>query len=201
MFAGVLLSTIHRVKGLEFDRVVLGRWAIPEEPSSMLNESRLMFVGLTRASTENWALDFRSGGNFGLVPTDRSRRVETKHLGRSSVNVGLEVKSSDVHLIRPVPDSLNPVLHLETNRPGSPLRYVLGDADGSQVYGFTLDRFGEAVKVTTSVKKGTVPTRLNGLIRAGTCTIAPDSHQRDHWNGRKLAVAPVFAGIVTWKED
>jgi hypothetical protein len=201
VFTGTLMSTIHRVKGLEFDRVVLGGWTERGDETSMLNESRLMFVGLTRAADENRRLELTSGSNFRSSVVDRHRSVEVRFVGKSAVPTGIEVKSSDVRLVRPVPDSVNPVLHLETNRPGSPLRYVLGDADGSQVYGFTLDRFGEAVKVTTSVKKGTVPTRLNGLIRAGTCTIAPDSHQRDHWNGRNLAVAPIFAGIVTWKKE
>ena len=201
VFSGTLMSTIHRVKGLEFDRVVLGGWTDRGDSSSRLNESRLMFVGLTRAAEENRRLEFTPGSNFRSSVVDRHRTVEVRFVGKNAVPVGIEVKSSDVRLIRPVPESETPVLHLETNRPGAPLRYVLGDADGSRVYGYTLDRFGEAVEVTTSGRKGTVPTRLKGLIRAGTCTIAPDNHQRDHWNGHKLAVAPVFAGIVTWKED
>jgi hypothetical protein len=201
VFAGVLLSTIHRVKGLEFDRVFLGGWNRPEDDSLLLNESRLMFVGLTRAASENWALEFSSRAIFDQVPSDRSRLLEKRYVGRSKMAVGIEVKNSDIRLLRPIPDSVEPVLHLETRQAGAPVRYFLGNADGSSEYGFTLDRFGEAVNVALGGKNMKVPDQLRGLLRVGTCTIAPDLHQRDHWNGNKLAVAPVLAGVVNWKED
>lgn len=200
-YTGILLSTIHRVKGLEFDRVILGKWNRPEDDSTMLNELRLMFVGLTRAAEENWALEFSSRAIFDRVPSDKSRLVEKRYKGRSKITVGLEVKNSDIRLLRPLPDSVEPVLHLDASRAGAPIRYVLGDVDGSSEYGFTLDRFGEAMRVTTGGKNMKVPNLLRGLLRSGTCTIAPDPHQRVHWNGNKLVVAPVLAGVVNWKED
>jgi hypothetical protein len=127
--------------------------------------------------------------------------VEKRYLGKSKITVGIEVKNSDIRLLRPIPDSIEPVLHLESRRAGAPIRYFLGDADGTSEYGFTLDRFGEAISVTTGGKNMKVPNQLRGLLRTGTCTIAPDHHQRDHWNGNKLVVAPVLAGVVNWKED
>jgi hypothetical protein len=201
VFAGVLLSTIHRVKGLEFDRVLLSGWNRPEDESLMLNESRLMFVGLTRAASENWALEFSSRAIFDQVPSDRSRLVEKRYVGRSKMAIGIEVKNSDIRLLRPIPDSVEPVLHLETRQAGAPVRYFLGNEDGSSEYGFTLDRFGEAINVALGGKNMKVPNQLRGLLRVGACTIAPDLHQRDHWNENKLVVAPVLAGVVNWKED
>jgi hypothetical protein len=197
---GVVVSTIHRVKGLEFDRVILGGWNPPDDKSRVLNESRLMFVGLTRASRENWALDLGKGSVFGHVDADKSRWLEQRYVGKSRVNIGIEVKSSDIRLIRPVPESVELVLRLDARRAGAPIRYVLSDVESSSEFGFTLDQFGEAVSRTTLGKRGKLPELLFGLLRAGSCTIAPDSHQRMYWNGKKLAVAPVLAGIVTWKE-
>ncbi len=200
-FKGVFLSTIHRVKGLEFDRIILGQWNRPEDAHSKLNESRLMFVGLTRAALENWALDFSSRAIFEPIPSEKSRLAEKRYAGKSKLVTGIEVKSSDIRLLRPIPDSVEPVLHLESNSSGTPIRYVLGNADGSAEYGFALDRFVEAINAVAGGKNKSIPRRLHGLLRTGNCTIAPDTHQRQFWNEKKLVVAPVLAGVVNWKED
>lgn len=198
---GVLLSTIHRVKGLEFDRVILSDWERPMDDDDSLNEARVMFVGLTRASSEQWALKFKSGTSFSRCPSDRTRHLECAFARGSRFAVGIEVKNSDLRLTRPIAENVDVILQLDDERVDSPVRYVLTDADGSIEYGFTLDRFGDAARVAIGGRNKKVPTRLHGLLRAGSCTIAPEPHQRSVWGDKKIAVAPVLAGIVKWKED
>lgn len=197
---GVMLSTIHRVKGLEFDRVILGNWPRPGDADGMLPESRLMFVGLTRASSENWGMNLEHGVTIKPVRPGASRLAEHRHSGKRTTPVGVEVRSTDIRITRPIPESIELVLRLESGNRGAPIRYSLGSADGGQEFGFTLDDFGDAMSAVTGGKHEAIPPRLFGLLRTGTCTIAPEAHLRHHWSGRKLVVAPVLAGIVTWKE-
>jgi hypothetical protein len=56
--AHIVVSTIHRAKGLEFQRVFLvDPSSSPDDPVENAEECRLMFVALTRARSENWHLN------------------------------------------------------------------------------------------------------------------------------------------------
>ena len=130
-----------------------------------------------------------------------TRRAEFRFIGQRAVPIGIEVKSTDIHLLRPVPESVDLVLCIDKGHRGTPSRYVLQNADGDQNFGFARDEFGQAAEDIAATMKSSVPERLTGLVRTGICTVAPDAHLRHEWNGKKLAVAPVLAGIVTWKEE
>jgi len=80
---GVVISTVHRSKGREFDTVAL---VIPEEtdPGEFLDEGRVMFVGLTRARcnlykmSEKGALGIRkSGERWVRIKNNKGKRYLT----------------------------------------------------------------------------------------------------------------------------
>jgi hypothetical protein len=51
--SSVVVSTVHRAKGLEFDTVLLAKPTdLPEDPIEKLGELRVIYVGLTRARTD-----------------------------------------------------------------------------------------------------------------------------------------------------
>jgi AAA domain/UvrD-like helicase C-terminal domain len=76
--AGVIVSSIHRAKGQEFERVIVV--ADPdghgeEEPETIAEESRILYVAMTRASTAlfrldpptRWGLFFSNGGDRWVI--------------------------------------------------------------------------------------------------------------------------------------
>lgn len=48
----ILISTVHRAKGLEYEVVVIADW--PERPDETSDEARVLFVALTRARDDLW---------------------------------------------------------------------------------------------------------------------------------------------------
>jgi superfamily I DNA/RNA helicase len=95
----IILSTVHRSKGREFQNVVL---LTPEEtnPSEYLDEGRVMFVGLTRAQKRLFKIHQKSPGGLRIIS---DRWVKTmKHNGGEflcDMEVGL---SGDINPHSPV---------------------------------------------------------------------------------------------------
>lgn len=99
---GILISTVHRAKGLEFDRVLVleerdqGR----QDDQDIASNARLLYVAMTRARNDNYRLDaFRS-----FVYAGRNRKVrfnrwyKPDRYGKAS---GLEFGDQDVAAERP----------------------------------------------------------------------------------------------------
>jgi hypothetical protein len=98
--AQVVVSTIHRAKGLEFQRVfVVDPSGSPEDPIEIAEECRLMFVALTRARSENWHLNAPDTAFFRVRDDLDQRWVKggPKHWWRS----GIEVRGDDVDKSEP----------------------------------------------------------------------------------------------------
>lgn len=96
--SNVIVSTIHRAKGLEFDSVILTEpWELPEDDTEALGELRVTYVGLTRARSDIAVL--RPPKLFyGLFPAvDRWAIVGYKKWQR----FGIEVRGDDVHHMHP----------------------------------------------------------------------------------------------------
>ncbi|MFI2475544.1 UvrD-helicase domain-containing protein [Nocardia xishanensis] len=99
---GILISTVHRAKGLEFDRVlVLEEWDQDrQDDQDMPSKARLLYVAMTRARDDNYRLPaFRS-----FVFTGRNRKAQFNRwykpdrYGKAS---GLEFGDQDVAAERP----------------------------------------------------------------------------------------------------
>lgn len=101
--ASVVVSTIHRAKGLEFDRVVVVPAAY-DEASDPAEENRVLYVGLSRAREDILVLTgYRSTG----LRSDRrlGRVVEAGYPKGRTRATGLELLASDTQSATPVADS------------------------------------------------------------------------------------------------
>jgi hypothetical protein len=119
------VSTVHRAKGREWDRVVVCAWEknAPLTDSDPLEEAHVLYVALTRARREICRLEV--DWPHGLFCHKRTRRW-IRVMGRKTV-VDLEVRGSDVCAERPfhVPggESAEEVQHYLAHgvRPGDPV--------------------------------------------------------------------------------
>lgn len=91
--SGVVVSTIHRAKGLEFDSVLLVPFSIDTE--DWLAELRVLYVGLTRGRYNLMSLNRVDDGRWNYLPqTGRWRRIGFS--GKRRYTTGVEISGSDV---------------------------------------------------------------------------------------------------------
>ncbi|MFS0695829.1 UvrD-helicase domain-containing protein [Streptomyces nitrosporeus] len=105
--ASLVVSTVHRAKGLEFDRVLIVEPRTLKEPNQVRKkrfdydpaaEARLLYVAMTRARHDLYVLDAPSSW---LVRKDR--RIDRWYLGGRSTwaRNGIELTGSDVSREQP----------------------------------------------------------------------------------------------------
>lgn len=126
--SNIVVSTIHRSKGLEFDRVVLAPMTLDDEDAAEAN--RVLYVGLSRARDEIFILpnvrpkDLRSDSRLGRVVRGGFAR------GRQPVS-GIEITSFDTSTARPAGvdldgDAVATQDYLQEHvRPGDPVSLIL----------------------------------------------------------------------------
>lgn len=89
---GVIVSSIHRAKGLEFDTVLLVPFDVAEE--EWLQEARVLYVGLTRAKHNLMTLKTVSDRHWSFARrANRWRRV--RFAGKRRITTGFEVAGFD----------------------------------------------------------------------------------------------------------
>ena len=94
--ADVVVSTIHRAKGLEFERVLLVAPSPPgDDPIEVAEETRLLYVALTRARSEMWHVGAPEK-SFLWPRADLDRRW-VRGGPKKWMRTGLEVRGDDVH--------------------------------------------------------------------------------------------------------
>lgn len=130
--ASLIVSTIHRAKGLEFDRVLVvddGRTANSSYAVEMAEEARVLYVALTRAKRELYTIT-------GLDMSGLSKEQKTKRIVRFDplrTLVDLEVQAIDIHSGDPAGgyvldqcDSARTQAYLRDHvRPGDPVTLTL----------------------------------------------------------------------------
>lgn len=90
--SGVVVSTIHRAKGLEFDSVLLVPFKI--DTDTWLAELRVLYVGLTRACRNLMVLSRVDDGRWNYLPyAGRWRRIA--FAGKRRYTIGIEICGSD----------------------------------------------------------------------------------------------------------
>ncbi|MGW5020896.1 UvrD-helicase domain-containing protein [Streptomyces cacaoi] len=99
---GLVISTIHRAKGLEFDNVVVvDHRDVSEDPVEQAEEARLLYVAMTRARELLFRLALPSGLTSGLQKNSAIGRWVHRHPGPSRAmryrRYGMEADGSDVH--------------------------------------------------------------------------------------------------------
>ena len=180
--ASVVVSTIHRAKGLEFDRVLMrDPWQIGDDADPG-EENRIAYVGLSRARRETWYLDVPATKN---LTVDRStRRWVRRGFGADKWKVcEIEVLGTDVHAMHPAgawlvdADVLDTQSYIRSDvNPGDPVDLFLchdrGDVPTAHYsilhrgrpVGVTNEGFGEVVRRVlgiSSVRRW--PTQINRL--------------------------------------
>jgi hypothetical protein len=94
--SNVVVSTVHRAKGLEFDRVLMVQpSSYSEDPVEIAEETRVLYVGLTRAKVENLHLK-APDTTFLRVRDDLDRRW-IRGGPKNWMRTGIEVRGDDVH--------------------------------------------------------------------------------------------------------
>ena len=98
--ANLVVSTIHRAKGLEFQRVLVVEPSLKsDDPVEVAEETRLLYVALTRAQSENWHL--KPPNTKFLWPRDDLDRRWVRGGPQKWMRSALEVRGDDVHKSEP----------------------------------------------------------------------------------------------------
>lgn len=183
--ATIVISSVHRAKGLEFDACVVVEWPQREEHDRAL-EARVLFVALSRARTDC----FHADGARSRRRWVRSGEAYDRFVKRGPEDwqtFGIEVRGDDVHDVDPggsraladeEPSEIQSRL-LSAVRPGDEVVldllgeldfgrgqrpvYAVGHASG--VIGVTGQRFGDALKrrVRRGAPQQIVDVRIDDL--------------------------------------
>jgi DNA helicase-2/ATP-dependent DNA helicase PcrA len=163
--AGITVSTIHQSKGLEYNRVVLEIEKPVDKHVDLEAETRVLFVGLTRASSEVFRFQIAN-----LLNTKRvySRSFDFSWKKNKNRPSGIELKSNDLQFLRPPPVSSELEIRLLGNYEDSVPRYALFEQGGSECLANVSRSFGRAVQ---SQWWSQSPKRFVGLVSIGLQTI------------------------------
>lgn len=127
----VVVSTIHRAKGLEFDRVLIVGELPTDHGDDQGFENRVAYVALSRAQAELWHL--QASRPSGLRIDRASRRWVRRPFGRDAWKTNdVEIIGNDVHALHPAGAWLVEANVVDTQtyirndvRPGDPVRLEL----------------------------------------------------------------------------
>jgi DNA helicase II / ATP-dependent DNA helicase PcrA len=223
--ASVVVSTIHRAKGLEFDRVLVMPADMRRNASADPDgEMRVMYVALSRARDEL----------FVCGPPKEAIRTSESRSGRWAVHTfrggkrypcGMEATSEDVDVMQPAVDKdgdgaavqrrllgadvagLSVTAIREDDTPVEAPRYRLWLTDEDVLIGRTSEHFGRALRSTFGPRRaGQIwPRRINGLAVASVETVAgdPDYTRRAGLAGSGLWLVPRLTGLAwpDWKSE
>jgi hypothetical protein len=185
----VVVSTIHRAKGLEFDRVLVVE---PHERPDVDEgaENRVLYVAVTRARRELYHV--AAPDTAGLTLDQSTGRWKRCGFGPNRWRVfEVEVFGSDLDAVHPPgawlvdedPPALQRYLR-EVVRPGDPVELTLIDGDGAKVPHYVATHDGRPVGVTTESFGGDLtkivgprrraPVAISGLHIETVDTVAGD---------------------------
>lgn len=216
--ANVIVSTVHRAKGLEFDRVFLVEADYPREDDDEWATVRRKYVGLSRARDELFTCElpktysrFREERWLRGRLLERVRNKNGKQRTRAmefkydDVEVGVPGFSDDVSatavqktLGRPdlVGMRAEALLDIETTTAEMPV-YLLQTEDGDLV-GRTSESFAEAFMEAFGLRRGRYPTTVHGLSLISVETVAGDHRaaERAGLGPTDFWLAPRIVGLA-----
>ena len=189
--ADVIVSTIHRAKGLEFDNVFIVEPSYEIKVDDVWAQVRRQYVALTRARDNVMIVrsaKLRSSiKEYGWLSGRLQERVGPKGSSRAAA---IEFGARDVYVARPTSAGGRTAAHvqrvLEAASSGWPVKGLIDDersdferpvytltVDGASI-GRTSDEFGAAFAKAFKVKPGTWPVDLVDLTLVSVETMAGD---------------------------
>ncbi|MEP9394537.1 UvrD-helicase domain-containing protein [Gordonia sp. VNK1] len=187
----IIVSTVHRAKGLEFDNVFITDWSDRPDEDDPWAPIRLEYVALTRARdtivmvttprrhsavTECRWLPNRLQERMGPKGKSRARALEIGY-GDSYAARPVAVDNASVAQVQASLDELTPgvAVEAELDRMRSDVQrpiYAL-TVDGRPV-GHTTDTFGEDFAAAFKVRRGQWPAALTDMVLVSVETVAGD---------------------------
>ena len=190
------LSTVHRVKGMEFDRVYVGLKK-NESNENELEEARILFVGMTRSRKDVYKVGTDSAVNNSRKNFNKQRWLDMEFKGRNRrVVTGIEVKMSDVNFEK-APKNLALGSEVTLRRAGEfedglPNFEVL-DSIGQTRFATMRSDFCRSVMDEWPDK---IPHCFVGLRISSFCCIVVPNKYRGTWDEDCFAKVPVIAGMA-----
>ena len=193
----VSLSTIHRSKGLEYEKVIVGMEREFRENNILeKQEARLLFVALTRSQFSIVRLNMDELKTTSKFNKTIGRWMDFKFKGKEKKPVGLEVRMKDFVFIRQ-PDTLSigdqvlikKIKGLEENI-GLFEAYEPGN---NEPFAYLSQDFSSAVH---NLFAGVDPSVFNGLYVQSLAAILVPTTGRDNWKQKYFAKVPFIAGMV-----
>lgn len=208
---GLVVSSIHRAKGLEFDTVLLVPFEIATD-GDWLQEVRVLYVGLTRARHNLMILKPVDDGRWDY--RERARRWRRiKFAGKRRYTTGVEIHGSDVFTFHPSGAVAPPEVPLDVCeymfgavRRGDPVELVR--RGGASEIGYdvlhngrwvatTTEQFGDVVAHRLDLK--TPPVRIDGCRVESVATRAlPASVAELYGLSFQLVPDCRIQGVGTW---
>ena len=193
----VSLSTIHRSKGLEYEKVLVGMERDAREDSQLQKqEGRLLFVALTRSQNSVVRLNVEALRTSSTHNKHLSRWVDVKFFGKTRRPVGLEVHMKDFVFIRQ-PDNLNigDQVRIEIIRNLEDNVGVFGafESGNTEPFAYLSQDFSSAVQ---SVFSDTVLSEFSGIYVKSFVTILVPKVGGNRWKQKYFAKVPFMAGMV-----
>ena len=216
--SNVIVSTVHRAKGLEFDRVFIVEPDFVRDDDDEWAAVRREYVALSRARDELFTCELpRTYARFReqrWLPGRLLERVRNKH-GKQRTRA-MEFQYDDVDVT--MPGSTETVTAAEVQetlkRPnliGARVEASLDVAatnfempsfllitDDGDLIGRTSEHFGESFKTAFSLRYGRYPTTLNGLSLVSVETVAgdPRASERAGLGPTDFWLAPRVVGLA-----
>lgn len=190
------ISTVHRVKGMEFDEVYVGLNKNKLDENE-LEEARVLFVGMTRSRKDVYRVETQNLANKSRQTFDKRRWLDGKFKGKNQwIATGIEVKMSDINFQK-APKNLDlsseVILRLaEEFEDGLPNFEVLDSISQTRFATMRSD-FGRSVM---NVWRGNIPNSFVGLRVSSFCSIVVPNRYRGEWDEDCFAKVPVIVGMA-----
>ena len=187
----IIVSTVHRAKGLEFDNVFIADWSDRLDEDDPWAPIRLEYVALTRArdtivmvttprrhsvvSECRWLPD-RMQERVGPKGKLRARALEIGY-GDTYVARPVAVENSSVLQVQAALDELTPgvAVEAELDRMRSDVqRPIYALTVNGRAVGHTTDEFGEDFSAAFKVRPGQWPAALTDMVLVSVETVAGD---------------------------
>jgi superfamily I DNA/RNA helicase len=190
---GVTISSIHQSKGLEFDRVVLQTEKPLATNEDLLSETRVLFVGLTRAKADvlRFQMDKR-------IESRRSMDRSIDFIWRNTPRpVRIEIKPGDIQFLRQVQRGVRLEARLISVQNDQIPIYGLFEPDSKECLANISESFSKAVKMNWRTD---LPGVFTGLYEIGEQTIARPLSYGDGDSRPHLVTVPVLRGMLEVEE-
>jgi len=190
------VSTVHRVKGMEFDEVYVGLNKNKLDENE-LEEARVLFVGMTRSRKDVYRVETHNLANKSRQTFDKRRWLDGKFKGRNQwIATGIEVKMSDINF-KKAPKNLDlsseVTLRLAGEFEDGLPNFEVLDSISQTRFATMRSDFGRSVM---NVWRDNIPNCFVGLRVSSFCSIVVPNRYRGEWDEDCFAKVPVIVGMA-----